>query len=76
LGKPQKKRPYLSRKHALKLLSCVGRKVDLKFPFAYLVIFMFRNLRIFTELFRFLRDTTWTLKLTLTLGKLPASTFP
>lgn len=49
-------RPVLPRKHAPKILSLVGRKDELEFPFAYLLVFKLNNLKIYTDLFWFLRD--------------------
>ena len=48
--------PVLPRKHAPKVLSLVGRKGELDFPFAFLLVFKLNNLKIYTDLFWFLRD--------------------
>ena len=39
-----------------RFFSLIGRKGELEFPFAYLLVFKFNNLRIYTDLFCFLRD--------------------
>lgn len=39
-----------------RFFSLIGRKGELEFPFAYLLVFKLNNLRIYTDLFCFLRD--------------------
>ena len=39
-----------------RFFSLIGRKGELESPFAYLLVFKFNNLRIYTDLFCFLRD--------------------
>ena len=43
-----------------RFFSLVGRKGELGFPFAYLLVFKLNNLRIYTDLFCFLRDVLYS----------------